>query len=109
MAVLQHVIASCTVCHVTMLCHQDYWHARLLHQIISCVGSSVAFLITALPCPAPHPAQVGDHKQLPATVISQQAAAKGYSRSLFERLQQCGQPCSMLDVQYRWGRGLVAV
>ena len=47
------------------------------------------------------PHQVGDHKQLPATVLSQQAAAKGYGRSMFARLQARGYPCSMLAVQYR--------
>ncbi len=30
---------------------------------------------------------VGDHKQLPATVMSEAAKAKGYQLSLFERLQ----------------------
>lgn len=33
---------------------------------------------------------VGDHKQLPATVISQAAKAAGYGRSSFERLADCG-------------------
>jgi hypothetical protein len=33
---------------------------------------------------------VGDHKQLPATVISQEAAAGGYGRSMFERLEAGG-------------------
>lgn len=44
---------------------------------------------------------VGDPKQLPATVISQLAADKGYARSLFQRLQSCGVPVSLLDTQYR--------
>jgi hypothetical protein len=46
-------------------------------------------------------ALVGDPKQLPATVISQEAVRCGYNRSLFERLQACGLPVHMLDTQYR--------
>jgi hypothetical protein len=48
-----------------------------------------------------HLVLVGDPKQLPATVISQRAEQLGYSRSLFERLQQQGHPVLLLDVQYR--------
>jgi senataxin len=45
---------------------------------------------------------VGDIKQLPATVISQRAAQQGYSRSLFERLQQRGSHVPLqLNMQYR--------
>ena len=33
---------------------------------------------------------VGDHRQLPATVISQEAKSRGYGRSLFERLVERG-------------------
>jgi hypothetical protein len=45
--------------------------------------------------------QVGDHKQLPATVISQAAVDMGYSRSMFARLQKRRYPSDMLTVQYR--------
>jgi superfamily I DNA and/or RNA helicase len=45
--------------------------------------------------------QVGDHKQLSATVISQAAADMGYSRSMFARLQEHAYPSDMLNVQYR--------
>ncbi|CAM6084426.1 unnamed protein product [Calypogeia fissa] len=44
---------------------------------------------------------VGDHKQLPATVQSMLAKDRGYDRSLFERLQQVGHPCKLLNEQYR--------
>jgi hypothetical protein len=45
---------------------------------------------------------VGDPKQLPATVFSQRAVSQGYSRSLFERLQQRGShDVLLLDEQYR--------
>lgn len=44
---------------------------------------------------------VGDHKQLPATVISQLAKDRGYGRSLFERCQAMGTQLLLLDTQYR--------
>lgn len=44
---------------------------------------------------------VGDHHQLPPTVISEQAEAEGLTLSLFERLVKAGvEPC-LLDTQYR--------
>lgn len=45
---------------------------------------------------------MGDHKQLPATVISQAAVDMGYSRSMFARLQERAYPSDMLNIQYRW-------
>ena len=44
---------------------------------------------------------VGDHKQLPPTVISKVAEEGGLSRSLFERLIECGLEAHMLTTQYR--------
>ena len=44
---------------------------------------------------------VGDHKQLPPTVISEQAEQGGLNQSLFERLNKCGVPAHMLTTQYR--------
>jgi hypothetical protein len=44
---------------------------------------------------------VGDVKQLPATVISQEAEAAGFGLSMMDRLTQCGWPSVMLDTQYR--------
>jgi len=44
---------------------------------------------------------VGDHKQLPPTVISQVAEDGGLGRSLFERLIECGLEAHMLTTQYR--------
>ena len=45
----------------------------------------------------------GDHKQLPPTVLSQEAKNKSLEKSLFERLLQIynGTIAEMLDVQYR--------
>ena len=44
---------------------------------------------------------VGDHKQLPPTVISKRAEREGLNRSLFERLIDVGIQTHLLDVQYR--------
>ena len=44
---------------------------------------------------------VGDHKQLPAPVISQRPKDCGYGRSLFERCQAMGMQLLLLDTQYR--------
>ena len=44
---------------------------------------------------------VGDHQQLPPTVISRRAEQGGLNRSLFERLIACGMESTMLTTQYR--------
>ena len=44
---------------------------------------------------------VGDHKQLPPTVISDAAQQCGLGQSLFERLTECGLETHMLTTQYR--------
>ena len=44
---------------------------------------------------------VGDHKQLPPTVISREAEKGGLGRSLFDRLIKCGMNTHMLTTQYR--------
>jgi superfamily I DNA and/or RNA helicase len=44
---------------------------------------------------------VGDHRQLPPTVISERAEVGGLNQSLFERLNKCGIPAHMLTTQYR--------
>lgn len=46
---------------------------------------------------------IGDHKQLPPTVLNEKAADAGLSRSLFERLYDLygDEFCSMLQIQYR--------
>lgn len=44
---------------------------------------------------------VGDPAQLPATVISRHAIARGYDRSLFARLVANGHAVCMLEMQYR--------
>eukprot|EP00250_Pteridium_aquilinum_P021248 c25066_g1_i4 orf=531-3587(-) len=48
-----------------------------------------------------HAILVGDHQQLPATVISKVAVDSGYGRSLFERMISLKHPCHLLDIQYR--------
>ncbi len=44
---------------------------------------------------------VGDHKQLPATIMSDNKDLTKFDRSLFERLVDAGQPVVRLTVQYR--------
>ncbi|KAL6758944.1 AAA domain-containing protein [Haematococcus lacustris] len=44
---------------------------------------------------------VGDHKQLPPTIMSSRALAKGLGVSLFERMMEAGVPSTLLGVQYR--------
>ena len=44
---------------------------------------------------------VGDHQQLPPTVVSRRAEEGGLNRSLFERLIACGLASCMLTTQYR--------
>lgn len=50
--------------------------------------------------------QVGDPKQLPATIISQLAQRCGYGRSAFERLVKNGRTAELLDTQYRMLPGI---
>lgn len=49
---------------------------------------------------------VGDHKQLPATVLSRDAELHGLSTSLFDRLQNAGAKLHMLKTQFRMHPGL---
>ena len=44
---------------------------------------------------------VGDHQQLPPTVLSRRAEQGGLNRSLFDRLIACGLRSNMLTTQYR--------
>ncbi|KAF9451330.1 P-loop containing nucleoside triphosphate hydrolase protein [Macrolepiota fuliginosa MF-IS2] len=49
-----------------------------------------------------HLALIGDHKQLPPIIVSQEAQSQGLGVSLFERLTEEGiVPSVMLDIQYR--------
>jgi senataxin len=51
---------------------------------------------------------VGDVRQLPATVISQEAEEANFGLSMMDRLTQCGWPSVMLDTQYRMHPGICA-
>ncbi|KAH7444504.1 hypothetical protein KP509_02G080200 [Ceratopteris richardii] len=48
-----------------------------------------------------HVVLVGDHHQLPATVISKTAEDAAYGRSLFARMMSLGHPSHFLNTQYR--------
>ena len=51
---------------------------------------------------------VGDHRQLPPTVLSAAAMRGGFGRSLFDRLVAQGEPASLLTLQYRMHPALSA-
>jgi predicted DNA helicase len=52
---------------------------------------------------------IGDHKQLPPTVVNQEAAKNGLSISLFEKLIEIyqGDMSSLLEIQYRMNREIM--
>ena len=52
---------------------------------------------------------IGDHKQLPPTVVNQEAAEKGLRISLFEKLIEVYQDdlSSLLEIQYRMNRKIM--
>jgi len=51
---------------------------------------------------------VGDHKQLPPTVVSRGAALEGFRQSLFERLVAMHVPPYVLSIQYRMHPAIAA-
>jgi superfamily I DNA and/or RNA helicase len=51
---------------------------------------------------------VGDHKQLPPTVLSKRAVSEGFSQSLFERLVAMQVQPYVLSVQYRMHPAIAA-
>ncbi|MBI5498007.1 MAG: AAA family ATPase [Deltaproteobacteria bacterium] len=51
---------------------------------------------------------VGDHQQLPPTVVSREAERGGLGVTLFERLAQSGAPGTLLTCQHRMHRDLMA-
>ncbi|MCO5580609.1 hypothetical protein L7F22_034479 [Adiantum nelumboides] len=57
-------------------------------------------IVTSLPG-LKHAILVGDHHQLPATIISKTATDVAYGRSLFQRMMSLGHPCLFLKIQYR--------
>lgn len=57
--------------------------------------------LAALRLGSRHAVLVGDPQQLPATIFNVTGRNSKYDRSLFQRLEEAGQPCYMLNEQYR--------
>jgi senataxin len=57
--------------------------------------------LSALQLGSRHVILVGDPQQLPATIFNVSGRGSKYDRSLFQRLEEAGQPVYMLNEQYR--------
>lgn len=57
--------------------------------------------LSALQLGSRHCVLVGDPQQLPATIFNVSGRNSKYDRSLFQRLEEAGQPVHMLNEQYR--------
>lgn len=57
--------------------------------------------LSALRLGSRHAVLVGDPQQLPATIFNVSGRGSKYDRSLFQRLEEAGQPVYMLNEQYR--------
>jgi len=57
--------------------------------------------LSALQLGSRHAVLVGDPQQLPATIFNLSGRNSKYDRSLFQRLEEAGQPVYMLNEQYR--------
>jgi senataxin len=57
--------------------------------------------LSALQLGSRHAVLVGDPQQLPATIFNLSGRNKKYDRSLFQRLEEAGQPVYLLNEQYR--------
>lgn len=58
-------------------------------------------VLSALQLGSRHAVLVGDPQQLPATIFNVSGRNSKYDRSLFQRLEEAGQPVYMLNEQYR--------
>ncbi|KAK1444412.1 DNA2/NAM7-like helicase [Babesia gibsoni] len=81
-------LSSCTNMFDTLIVDEATQAVELSTLIALCLGCRRVIL-------------VGDPCQLSATVCSNVAVSLNYDRSLFQRLQMCGYPVNLLNVQYR--------
>lgn len=63
--------------------------------------------LSALQLGSRHAVLVGDPQQLPATIFNVSGRNTKYDRSLFQRLEEAGQPVYMLNEQYRYALQIV--
>eukprot|EP00667_Euglena_gracilis_P003421 EG_transcript_3429 len=74
------------------------WHTVVVDEAAQ---APEAEILVALKSSVQRLVLVGDPQQLSATVISQYAAAKGYGRSMMQRLMSLGADAMLLRIQYR--------
>jgi hypothetical protein len=89
------ICATCISAGSGMLVKRNFTHV-LLDEATQ--ATEVAALVPTVGFPARRVVLVGDHKQLPPTILSPRAEQEGLSESLFERLVRLGYPYTMMKV-----------
>ncbi|GFE53416.1 RNA-directed RNA polymerase [Babesia ovis] len=93
------------ICSTLSACGSNdiYTHRKMFDTLIIDEATQAVELSTliALSLGCKRAILVGDPCQLSATVCSNVAVSLKYDRSLFQRLQMCGYPVNLLDIQYR--------
>ncbi|KAJ1478830.1 AAA domain-containing protein, partial [Baffinella frigidus] len=95
----QVVLATLSGAGTTQLRQTRPFDAVVIDEAAQAVEPSTLIPLRVLS--APRFVLVGDPQQLPATVISRDAAALMLTRSLFQRLQEAQVGATMLALQYR--------
>lgn len=65
--------------------------------------------LSALQLGSRHAVLVGDPQQLPATIFNVSGKNSKYDRSLFQRLEEAGQPVYMLEEQVRLNHNMYII
>eukprot|EP00798_Chlamydomonas_sp_ICE-L_P008550 gene8550-33983_t len=104
-AAIKEVVKGATViaCTLTGAMHPHLQNERFDVVVIDEAAQALECATWSALLKAPRAVLAGDHLQLPPTVISSEAAQKGLSRTLFERLQNMygDAACTMITMQYR--------
>lgn len=102
--IIKRIIAEANViCATCVGTTSDYLKGAIFPRVIMDEATQANELSTLIPLikGCQQLVLIGDHKQLPPTVISTFAQSKGMTISLFERLVKQGVQPNLLDVQYR--------